>query len=66
MRPSDAIEYFSPDGDLGGVSPFDVGEPGYFCILVINSGEGGAVSVGPALPDSISVSSFFMSYSVVF
>jgi hypothetical protein len=33
-------EYFSPDGDLGGVSPFDVGEPGYFCTLVINNGDG--------------------------
>lgn len=38
---------FSPEGDLGGVSPFYVGDPGCFCILVINNGDGGAVNVGP-------------------
>ena len=53
--------YFSPDGDLGGVSPFYVGECGYFCIFVINSGDGGAVSVYPGVPDSISCSNFFIS-----
>jgi len=58
-------EYFSPDGDLGGVSPFCVGEPGYFCTLVINNGDGGAASVGPGFPDSSSVRSFLMSCSVV-
>lgn len=34
--------YFSPEGDLGGVKPFYVGDPGYFYIRVINSGDGGA------------------------
>jgi hypothetical protein len=53
--------YFSPDGDLGGVSPFYVGELGYFYILVINRGEGGAVKVYPGVPESISVSSFFIN-----
>lgn len=38
-------EYFSPEGDRGGVRPFWVGEFGAFCILVINSGDGGAMSV---------------------
>lgn len=32
--------YFSPEGDLGGVKPFEVGEPGAFCIFVMNSGLG--------------------------
>ena len=43
--------YFSPDGDLGGVKPFYVGELGYFCIFVINKGEGGAIKVGPGYFD---------------
>ena len=38
VRPS---PYFSPDGDLGGVNPFYVGDPGCFCIFVMKRGEGG-------------------------
>ena len=38
-------ENFSPDGDLGGVSPLEVGEFGAFYILVMNKGDGGAISV---------------------
>ena len=57
--------YFSPDGDLGGVSPFYDGEFGCFCILVMKSGDGGAVSVCPGVPESSSVSSFLISWSVV-
>jgi len=53
--------YFSPEGDLGGVSPFYVGEFGYFCILVIKRGDGGAVSVYPGVPDSISCNSFLIN-----
>jgi len=45
VRPSPL--YFSPEGDLGGVKPFCVGLPGYFCIRVMNSGDGGAESAGP-------------------
>ena len=63
VRPK--LLYFSPDGDLGGVSPFYDGEFGCFYIFVIKSGDGGAVSVCPGVPDSISASSFLMSWSVV-
>lgn len=45
VRPSPL--YFSPEGDLGGVRPFYVGDPGYFCIRVMNKGEGGAERAGP-------------------
>ena len=54
-------EYFSPDGERGGVNPFCVGDPGYFYILVINNGEGGAVRVDPGAFESISTNSFFIS-----
>ena len=53
--------YFSPLGDLGGVNPFCVGEPGYFCILVINNGDGGADNACPGYPLSSSVISRFIS-----
>ena len=39
--------YFSPEGDLGGVKPFEVGEPGAFYILVMNSGLGCAATGAP-------------------
>ena len=57
--------YFSPDGDLGGVSPFYVGEFGCFCIFVMNKGDGGAISVYPGYPESSSVINFLMRVSVV-
>ena len=53
--------YFSPLGDLGGVRPFYVGDPGNFYILVINSGEGGAVNAAPGYFELISVSSLEIS-----
>ena len=53
--------YFSPDGDLGGVSPFEVGDPGAFCIFVMKRGEGGAVRVWLGFSDLISVKSLLMS-----
>lgn len=56
---------FSPDGDLGGVSPFYVGEFGAFCIFVMNNGDGGAIRAWPDLPDSSSVISLEMRVSVV-
>lgn len=62
MRPS---EYFSPEGDLGGVNPFCVGEPGFFFICVIKRGDGGAVNVVPGVDDVMSVSSLLISLSVV-
>jgi hypothetical protein len=58
-------EYFSPDGDLGGVSPFYVGEFGAFCIFVINNGDGGAISACPDFPLSNSFISLFIKVSVV-
>jgi len=58
-------EYFSPDGDLGGVSPFCVGEFGAFCIFVINNGDGGAISAYPDFPVSSSLINLFISVSVV-
>ena len=63
MRPSPL--YFSPDGDLGGVKPFYVGDPGYFCIRVMNSGDGGADNAYPGYPVSSSLTSLFISWSVV-
>ena len=57
-------EYLSPDGDLGGVKPFYVGDPGAFCTFVMNSGDGVALIVAPDLPDSISLSKLLMSVSV--
>lgn len=57
--------YFSPLGDLGGVSPLLVGEPGYFCIFVMNRGDGGAVRVCPGVDDYRSVNSFLIRVSVV-
>lgn len=57
--------YFSPEGDLGGVSPFWVGEPGYFCIFVMKRGEGGADSAEPGCPDSSSPMSLVINLSVV-
>ena len=45
MRPRPL--YFSPEGERGGVKPFYVGEPGYFCIRVMNKGDGGAESAYP-------------------
>lgn len=53
--------YFSPLGLLGGVSPFWVGDPGYFCIFVIKSGEGGAVNAMPGCFEFISAKSFEIS-----
>ena len=53
--------YFSPDGDLGGVKPFWVGELGYFCIFVMKRGDGGAIKVGPGYFDSISFNNFLIS-----
>jgi len=53
--------YFSPEGERGGVKPFCVGEPGYFYILVINKGEGGADNAYPGWPLSSSVIRRLMS-----
>ena len=57
--------YFSPEGDLGGVRPFYVGDPGCFYIFVIKRGDGGAVKATPGCFEWMSVSSFEISYSVV-
>ena len=56
---------FSPEGDLGGVNPFYVGDPGCFYILVIKRGDGGAERVCPACPVSNSVINHYISLSVV-
>ena len=53
--------YLSPDGDLGGVKPFEVGDPGAFCTFVMNNGDGVALIVSPDLPDSISLSKLLIS-----
>lgn len=53
--------YFSPEGERGGVKPFYVGEPGYFCILVMNNGDGGADNAYPGCPLSSSVIRRLMS-----
>jgi len=42
-----------------------VGDPGCFYILVIKSGDGGAVRAYPAYPDSNSVINLYISLSVV-
>jgi hypothetical protein len=63
VRPSPP--YFSPDGDLGGVNPFYVGDPGCFCIFVMKRGEGGWLLSGLCVPSFRSLMSREISWSEV-